>query len=101
MDIADNKTVSGTVNVGAIAGTLRGSAVNCPVKGSMGKGRYIGCIAGTYTGSIAQCYAEGTITNATALRTDNYAIKTMFVSVNNVPQTIYDDPINGYAKTEE
>ena len=31
--------------------------------------------------------------------TDNYAVKSMVVSVNNVPQIIYDDPVNGTAKT--
>ena len=31
--------------------------------------------------------------------TDNYAVKSMVVSVNNVPQIIYDDSVNGTAKT--
>ena len=31
---------------------------------------------------------------------ENYALKTMSVSVNGVPQVIYDDPLNGAAKTE-
>jgi len=202
VEISSGKAVSGTSNVGAIAGTLRGSVTNCSVKGNLKEGKYVGSIAGTSTGSIAQCYAEGAITNATnsayvgglvgmtsgtvsdsyddvtinasgksnysggiagyntgtvshcyatgnivgdriggvvgynaestskisgcvALNsnltatssaqrvlggygsnattqgTDNYALKTMSVSVNNVPQTIYDDPLNGYAKTDE
>lgn len=33
--------------------------------------------------------------------TDNYAVSGMVVSVNGVPQTIYDDPLNGTAKPEE
>ena len=32
---------------------------------------------------------------------ENYALKTMSVSVNGVPQVIYDDPLNSTAKTED
>jgi len=66
VEISSGKAVSGTSNIGAIAGTLRGSVTNCSVKGSLTEGKYVGSIAGMSTGSIAQCYAEGTITNATA-----------------------------------
>ncbi len=44
----------------------------------------------------------GFSSDATAPRlTDNYAVSGMVVSVNGVPQTIYDDSLNGTAKPEE
>ncbi len=33
--------------------------------------------------------------------TDNYALKTMSVSVNGIPQQIYDDPLNATARTQD
>lgn len=201
VETAEDKTISGPTYVGAIAGTLRGTATACSVKGNMANGLYVGHIAGISTGHILQCYAEGTTTNSTASAyvgglvgktsgsisdsytnvtinatgsnycggiagyntgtvsnsyaegditgyriggvvgynagstakisgcvalnpslvatqsaqrvlggygssaptpaKDNYALSTMSVSVNSVPQTIYDDPLNGYAKTAE
>lgn len=199
IEIADNKSLSGTNAVGGLIGTNKGTIYNVSVKGNIGEGLYVGGIAGESIGTIYQCYTEGNVntttaaanaggicgkssgdvhdcysamtvtasgTNAycagiigynsgtvskcytsghitgyvasgvvgydygasvsdcvalnkkinavksalrvlggyssdgTAPTMDNYALKTMAVSVNDVPQTIYDDPLNGTAKTE-
>lgn len=43
----------------------------------------------------------GGIKNSAPLPENNYALKTMAVSVNGIEQTIYDDPLNGTAQTED
>jgi hypothetical protein len=49
---------------------------------------------------IATRVIGGYRNNAPDPEKNNYALKTMAVSVNNVPQVIYDDLLNGIAKTE-
>jgi hypothetical protein len=50
---------------------------------------------------IASRVLGGYRNNAPDPETNNYALKTMAVSVNDIPQTIYDDLINGIAKTDD
>lgn len=50
---------------------------------------------------IATRVIGGYRNNAPDPKKNNYALKTMAVSVNNVPQIIYDDLLNGIAKTAD
>ena len=52
------------------------------------------------TGGYGQRIIGGIKNNAPAPEMNNYALKTMQVSVNDVTQKIYDDILNGTAKTE-
>lgn len=51
------------------------------------------------SGGYGQRIIGGIKNNALAPEMNNYALKTMQVSVNNVPQKVYDDIMNGTAKT--
>lgn len=51
------------------------------------------------SGGYGQRIIGGIKNNAPAPEMNNYALKTMQVSVNNVPQKVYDDIMNGTAKT--
>ena len=52
-------------------------------------------------GGYGQRIIGGIKNNAPAPELNNYALKTMQVSVNDVPQKVYDDIMNGVAKTDE
>ena len=52
-------------------------------------------------GRYGQRILGGLKNNAPAPEMDNYALNTMQVSVNDVPQIVYDDIMNGVAKTAE
>ena len=52
-------------------------------------------------GGYGQRIIGGIKNNAPAPAMNNYALKTMQVSVNDVPQIVYDDIMNGTGKTEE
>lgn len=109
-------SVTGTSSYGAgIAGTNSGSVQNCYASGNI-SGFNVSGITGYNNGadaSISKCVALNSHIDATrtGLRVlgglssdsktpgmDNYAMKDMIVSLNNIPQTIYDDPMNGTAK---
>ena len=51
-------------------------------------------------GGYGQRIIGGIKNNAPAPEMNNYALKTMQVSVNDIPQIVYDDLMNGVAKTE-
>ena len=51
-------------------------------------------------GGYGQRIIGGIKNNAPAPEMNNYALKTMQVSLNDVPQVVYDDLMNGVAKTE-
>ena len=52
-------------------------------------------------GGYGQRIIAGIKNGAPAPEMDNYALKTMQMSVNDVPQKVYDDIMNGTAQTEE
>lgn len=106
-------------HVGGIAGENGGIITNCYASGTIGGYYYVGGIvgyqlAGSYiTPNINGCFAlnpkiEAAHTAQRVLggykvnppRGDNYAIKSMVVSVGGEIWNIYDDPLNGTAMTE-
>jgi uncharacterized protein YjdB len=110
--------MTGTSSYGAgIAGTSSGSVLNCYASGNI-SGFNVSGITSYNNGadaSISKCVALNKHIDATrtGLRVlgglssdskipgmDNYALKDMIVSLNNIPQTIYDDPMNGTAKED-
>ncbi len=103
---------------GGVAGYNYGSVTRCIASGDV-TGYSVAGVCGYNSGSDARvtaCVAANRSITATkgGLRVlggyssdgqtpgmeDNYALKTMAVSVNGVPQVIYDDPVNGTAKSE-
>lgn len=106
---------------GGIVGDNSHTILHCYATGDIFAGRCAAGIAGYNTSaaaSVYQCYAMNKIINvasssgiamrviggirngASAPEANNYALKTMVVSVNNIPQTIYDDLLHGQSLTE-
>lgn len=106
---------------GGIAGDNGHTVIHCYSSGNLYAVKCAAGIAGYNTSEVAnvyQCFAMnrkievadasgiamrviGGIRNgAPAPEANNYALKTMVVSVNNVPQTIYDDLLQGQSLTE-
>ncbi len=114
---ADITTTGDNSYAAGIAGYNSGTIEKCYAGGSI-YGSVVAGICGYGSGAEAQvknCVAVNKYLSATksALRilggynananapatTDNYAFEGMPVSVNNIPQKIYDDPLNGTTKT--
>ncbi len=114
---ADVTTTGDNSYAAGIAGYNSGTIEKCYAGGSI-YGSVVAGICGYGSGAEAQvknCVAVNKYLSATksALRilggynananapatTDNYAFEGMPVSVNNIPQKIYDDPLNGTTKT--
>lgn len=111
-------SVTGTSSYGAgIAGTNSGSIQSCYASGNISGFNVSGIISYNNGADalIGKCVALNSRIDATrtGLRVlgglssdsktpgmDNYAMKDMIVSLNNIPQTIYDDPMNGTAKED-
>ena len=112
--------VTGIQNVGGLVGRNFGNVNNCYASGNLTSGGIAGGVVGYNDGNstvVTNCYAMNPTINATsssgiAIRViggiangaptpemNNYALKTMVVSVNGVPQKIYDDNLNGVSKT--
>lgn len=111
--------VTAIANAGGIAGYNYGTVTKCYATGDI---KSTSCSAGVvgYNDNtkslISNCVAlnnkvevtsstgivsrvlGGTKNNAPAPGKNNYALKTMAVSINGIPQTIYDDLLNGTAK---
>ena len=106
---------------GGIVGNNSHTILHCYATGDIFAVRCAAGIAGYNTStaaSVYQCYAMnkrinvasssgiamrviGGIRNgAPTPEANNYALKTMVVSVNNIPQTIYDDLLHGQSLTE-
>ena len=94
----------GTVEYCYSDGNVSGYSVAGICGYNSGANAYLrGCVAANSTLSglaralrVLGGFASGASSPSVA---DNYAVKSMVVSVNNVPQIIYDDPVNGTAKT--
>ncbi|MDE7461723.1 MAG: dockerin type I repeat-containing protein [Muribaculaceae bacterium] len=107
---------------GGIAGYNYGKIENCYSSGNLKSGKYAGGIVGYNDGasaSIKGCVAAnekielsdenpigmrvlGGIRNGAQIPAlnDNIALEQMIISLNGLQQEIYDDPLNGVAKTE-
>lgn len=85
------------------SGDVRGYDVSGVVAYNSGDDAVVsGCVA--LNGRIEATHAglrvlSGLSAGTSVPAMDNYALDTMVVSVNGKPQTIYDDPMNGAAKT--
>lgn len=107
---------------GGIVGDNGHTVIHCYSTGNLYAVKCAAGIAGYNTSEVAivyQCYAMnkkidvadasgiamrviGGIRNgAPAPEANNFALKTMVVSVNNIPQTIYDDLLHGQSLTDE
>lgn len=120
-DSYSDATVNGSTYAAGIVAYNYGSVARCYSSGAIEAAGVaagvVGCNDGT-SATIANCYGinpsvKATKSNGTAMRvvggipnsaptpgTDNYALKSMTVTVNGVVQTIYDDPMEGYSKTD-
>ena len=114
-------TVTAEQNGGGLVGYNYGAVSKCYAQGNVTSSKIAGGIVGYNDGTnatVQNSFAMNQQINATsstgiAIRViggiknsaptpemNNYALKTMAVSVNGVPQTIYDDNLNGLAKTD-
>ncbi len=114
-------TVTAEQNGGGLVGYNYGAVSKCYAQGNVTSTKIAGGMVGYNDGTnatVQNCFAMNQQINATsstgiAIRViggiknsaptpemNNYALKTMAVSVNGVPQTIYDDNLNGLAKTD-
>ncbi len=113
---------SGGQYAGGLVGYNYGSVSNCYAQGSVTSIQYAAGVVGYNDGvnaTTSHCFAMNREINATSssgvgLRViggiknsapvpemNNYALKSMPVSINGVAQKIYDDNLHGVAKTEE
>ncbi len=114
-------TVTAEQNGGGLVGYNYGAVSKCYAQGNVTSTKIAGGIVGYNDGTnatVQNSFAMNQQINATsstgiAIRViggiknsaptpemNNYALKTMAVSVNGVPQTIYDDNLNGVSKTD-
>ena len=114
-------TVTAEQNGGGLVGYNYGAVSKCYAQGNVTSTKIAGGMVGYNDGTnatVQNCFAMNQQINATsstgiAIRViggiknsaptpemNNYVLKTMAVSVNGVPQTIYDDNLNGLAKTD-
>ena len=115
-------TVTAEQNGGGLVGYNYGAVSKCYAQGNVTSTKIAGGMVGYNDGTnatVQNCFAMNQQINATsstgiAIRViggiknsaptpemNNYALKTMAVSVNGVAQKIYDDNLHGVAKTEE
>ena len=113
--------VTAEQNGGGLVGYNYGLVSKCYAQGKVTSTKIAGGIVGYNDGTnatVQNCFAMNQQINATsstgiAIRViggiknsaptpemNNFALKTMAVSVNGLPQTIYDDNLNGLAKTD-
>ena len=110
-------TVTANKYAGGLVGYNYGKITNCYASGNLTSTTNAGGVVGSNDGTsavVAYCCAMnnelkvmsstgiairviGGLKNSAPLPENNYALKTMAVSVNGVAQTIYDDNINGVA----
>jgi hypothetical protein len=113
-------TVTANKYAGGLVGYNYGKITKCYASGNLTSTTNAGGVVGYNDGTsavVSYCCAMnneikvtsstgvairviGGLKNSAPLPENNYALKTMAVSVNGVAQTIYDDNLNGLAKTD-
>lgn len=114
-------TIKANDYAGGLIGYNYGTVANCYATGDLSSTNHAGGLVGYNDGTAAttkNCCAmnskiDVSSAKGSAIRViggiknsaptpdmNNYALKTMAVSINNIPQKIYDDNLNGVAKTD-
>ena len=121
-------TITSSYSAAGVAAYSYGGVTKCYASGDINSSNFgagiVGYNDGTYA-NVAKCVALNNIINVTfesqssqsggygqrilggfkngasTPQMNNYALNTMQVSLNNLPQIVYDDPLNGTSKTSD
>lgn len=120
-DCYSTATIKANDYAGGLIGYNYGAVANCYATGDLSSTNHAGGLVGYNDGTAATtkncCAMNSKIDVSSAIGSairviggiknsaptpdmNNYALKTMAVSINNIPQKIYDDNLNGGAKTD-